>query len=66
MGAPGLAEQAENQDEVLAFLADAAAHGGERPQRIDTHAASVFLAGDRALKIKRCGALSVSRLFDAG
>jgi aminoglycoside phosphotransferase family enzyme/predicted kinase len=53
MGAPGLAEQAENQDEVLAFLTDAAAHGGERPQRIDTHAASVFLAGDRALKIKR-------------
>ena len=39
----------------MAFLADPAAHGGraERVRRIDTHAASVFLAGDRALKIKR-------------
>ena len=46
-------EQADNQDEVLAFLADPAAHGGEKVQRIDTHAASVFLAGTRALKIKR-------------
>jgi uncharacterized protein len=48
-----LNEQAGNQDEVLAFLADPATHGGEKVQRIDTHAASVFLAGDRALKIKR-------------
>ena len=35
------------------FLADPAAHGGAPVTRIDTHAASVFLAGDRALKIKR-------------
>jgi aminoglycoside phosphotransferase family enzyme/predicted kinase len=36
----------------LAFLADSASHGvGAR--RIDTHAASVFLAGERALKVKR-------------
>jgi uncharacterized protein len=48
-----LNEQAGNQDEVLAFLADPATHGGENVQRIDTHAASVFLAGKRALKIKR-------------
>jgi len=41
------------QDEVLAFLGDPATHGGRKVQRIDTHAASVFLAGDRALKIKR-------------
>ncbi|MFL9827611.1 AAA family ATPase [Rhodoplanes sp. SY1] len=41
------------QVDVLAFLADPATHGGIVPVRIDTHAASVFLAGDRALKIKR-------------
>ena len=38
---------------MLAFLGDPATHGGQKVQRIDTHAASVFLAGDRALKIKR-------------
>jgi len=43
----------DGQDEVLAFLADPASHGGHAVKRIDTHAASVFLAGDRALKIKR-------------
>jgi uncharacterized protein len=48
-----LDEQAGNQDEVLAFLADPVTHGGEKVERIDTHAASVFLAGKRALKIKR-------------
>src|SRR6202050_1315672 len=53
IGAPGLSTQAGNQDEVLAFLSDTATHGGEKVQRIDTHAASVFLAGKRALKIKR-------------
>jgi len=41
----------EIQDKVFAFLADPARHGEVR--RIDTHAASVFLAGDRALKVKR-------------
>jgi uncharacterized protein len=43
------------QQDVLAFLADPAAYGGgaETVRRIDTHAASVFLAGDRALKLKR-------------
>ncbi|MGA8611432.1 MAG: AAA family ATPase [Xanthobacteraceae bacterium] len=46
-------EQAGNQDEVLAFLADPENHGGEKVKRIDTHAASVFLAGKRALKVKR-------------
>jgi aminoglycoside phosphotransferase family enzyme/predicted kinase len=48
-----LNERADNQDEVLAFLANPATHGGEKVRRIDTHAASVFLAGKRALKIKR-------------
>ena len=41
------------QDEVFAFLADPATHGGQQVQRIDTHAASVFLAGERVFKIKR-------------
>jgi uncharacterized protein len=45
--------ESDSQEEVLAFLADPATHGGGKVQRIDTHAASVFLAGDRALKIKR-------------
>ena len=46
-------DKAESQAEVLAFLADAATNGGQTARRIDTHAASVFLAGDRALKVKR-------------
>src|ERR1700732_1309578 len=50
-------ETAKAQEEVLAFLADPATYGGgvEKVRRIDTHAASVFLAGPRALKIKRAG-----------
>ncbi len=49
-------EESESQEDVLAFLGDPATHGGGNAgtvKRIDTHAASVFLAGDRALKIKR-------------
>src|ERR1044072_8851071 len=41
------------QEEVFALLGDPATHGGAEVRRIDTHAASVFLAGDRAYKIKR-------------
>ena len=37
----------------MALLADPATHGGAAVERIDTHAASVFLAGDRAFKVKR-------------
>jgi len=40
-----------DQERVFAFLTDHATHPGV--QRIDTHAASVFLEGGRALKIKR-------------
>jgi uncharacterized protein len=43
----------ETQQTVLDFLGSAASHGGMAVKRIDTHAASVFLAGERALKIKR-------------
>lgn len=41
------------QEEVTAFLAGPATHGGKAAKRIDTHAAIVFLAGPRAYKIKR-------------
>ncbi|MDI1346733.1 MAG: AAA family ATPase [Pseudolabrys sp.] len=41
------------QQAVIDFLADPASHGGAAVKRIDTHAASVFLAGERVLKIKR-------------
>lgn len=41
------------QAEVFEFLSDKATHGGCEVRRIDTHAAAVFLAGDRAYKIKR-------------
>jgi aminoglycoside phosphotransferase family enzyme/predicted kinase len=43
----------DDQSEVIAFLADPATHGGARVERIDTHSAHVFLAGDTAWKIKR-------------
>jgi aminoglycoside phosphotransferase family enzyme/predicted kinase len=48
-----MSEDPDNQREVFGFLADPATHGGQKVQRIDTHAASVFLAGERALKVKR-------------
>ena len=41
------------QEQVFAFLADPATYGSMDVRRIDTHAAVVILAGDRALKIKR-------------
>ena len=42
-----------DQGAVIDFLSSAAAHDGTAVDRIDTHAAVVFLAGDRALKLKR-------------
>ncbi len=47
--APGESEQAT----AIAFLADPATHGGAAVQRFETHAALVFVAGERAYKIKR-------------
>jgi aminoglycoside phosphotransferase family enzyme/predicted kinase len=41
------------QDAVFALLADPATHDDADVTRHDTHAASVFLAGDRAYKVKR-------------
>ena len=43
----------ESQENVFALLADPATHSGAAVRRIDTHAASVFLAGEQAYKIKR-------------
>ena len=43
----------DSQDAVFALLSDPATHGGDAVKRIDTHAASVFLAGERAFKVKR-------------
>jgi uncharacterized protein len=42
-----------SQQAVIDFLGDPATHGGAPVKRIDTHAAAVFLAGERAFKIKR-------------
>lgn len=42
-----------SQEPVIALLADPATFGAAEVKRIDTHAALVFLAGDRAIKIKR-------------
>src|SRR3954470_6630715 len=41
------------QKAVFDLLADPATHDGAGVKRIDTHAASVFLAGERAFKVKR-------------
>jgi hypothetical protein len=44
-----------DQEDVIAFLADPVTHGHAKGgvKRIDTHGAIVFLAGNRAYKIKR-------------
>jgi hypothetical protein len=41
------------QQPVIAYLSAPATHGGVAVERIDTHSAIVFLAGGRALKLKR-------------
>ena len=45
--------ESQSQEAVFALLADPATHGGAKVKRIDTHAATVFLAGARAFKVKR-------------
>jgi hypothetical protein len=45
--------QTHSQDEIFELLSNPATHGGAQVKRIDTHAASVFLAGERAYKVKR-------------
>jgi uncharacterized protein len=49
----------DDQSEVIAFLSTSANYGISTPvERIDTHASIVFLAGDRAYKLKRSVAFS--------
>ncbi len=43
----------QDQSEVAAFLADPGSHDGAQVTRIETHGAMVFLADDRAYKIKK-------------
>src|SRR5437016_2242179 len=43
----------ESQNEVFAWLAEPATHGGAAVKRVDTHAAVVFLTPERVLKVKR-------------
>lgn len=43
----------EDQASVVAFLSSPITHGGAAVERIDTHASIVFLAGQRAWKLKR-------------
>jgi aminoglycoside phosphotransferase family enzyme len=43
----------EDQTAVIDFLAAPSTHGGASVERIDTHASIVFLAGERAYKLKR-------------
>lgn len=55
-GSDSLADQAETQARVFAFLADPVTHGLEASavvRRIETHGAIVFLAGEYAYKVKR-------------
>jgi len=51
----GSSESPPTQDAVIAFLLDPRSYPDEAKNvtRIDTHAAIVFLAGDRAYKLKR-------------
>jgi aminoglycoside phosphotransferase family enzyme/predicted kinase len=44
---------AEEQARIVRFLADPATHGGAAVERVDTHISHIFLAGERAYKLKR-------------
>ncbi len=43
----------EDQSAIVDLLAAASTHGGAAVERIDTHSSIVFLAGERAYKLKR-------------
>lgn len=43
----------DEQADAVAFLADPATHGGAPVEVIETHISRIFLAGDRAWKMKR-------------
>src|SRR5450755_724471 len=48
-----MSDTLESQDGVFAYLERRSTLGGASVRRIDTHAAVVFLAGERAFKVKR-------------
>ncbi len=48
-----IVKSADPQDAVFALLGDPATYGGAAVRRCETHAAVVFLAGERAIKVKR-------------
>jgi aminoglycoside phosphotransferase family enzyme/predicted kinase len=49
-----VSDPTNSQEAVIAFLRDPASHGGAGPvEVITTHASMIFLAGDRAWKLKR-------------
>ncbi len=43
----------QSQAAVLDLLSSPDTHGGQAPQRIDTHISAVFLVGERAYKLKK-------------
>jgi aminoglycoside phosphotransferase family enzyme/predicted kinase len=43
----------DDQAAVIGFLSDPATYGGAPVERLSTHGAHIFLAGDRAYKLKR-------------
>lgn len=56
----------EDQQAVIAFLSRPESYGIVGPvERVDTHAAVVFLANDHAYKLKRGYPLFLLRLLDA-
>lgn len=48
-----MSDSNSDQDPVIAFLASPESHGGAEVERIDTHISHVFLAGDKAYKLKK-------------
>jgi aminoglycoside phosphotransferase family enzyme len=46
-------DSSASQAEVIAFLASAEAHGGERPEHIETHLSHLFLTGARVFKLRK-------------
>ena len=45
--------QTEDQSAIVEFLSQPSTHGGAAVERAETHASVVFLAGQRAYKLKR-------------
>ena len=45
--------RAAGQEEVVAFLSRSETFGGQAVEIVETHASIIFLAGDRAFKLKR-------------